>query len=521
MCIASGTSAVAGSTTSSILSASAGRSAPLSAAFAPTRQHTELFAVGEDGYLHYMGVPNGNWVHDATSFRAAGKVAGAVSAVFSPFANHTEVYLRGSDGNLHFYFARNAAWCHHCAELGADRVTGDICAIYVPTRNHSEVFFQGGDGLLHHCRFTADGWRHDGSSFRAAGRVRGRIAALFDEARRRVEVYCTGEDGGLHRFVEESGAWKHELRPAPRPTLDAWRTPIPVAGSPAVAARVRPYAMRWNTSTPTGASPAALGGAGIGWTARAMDPTIAACRRCAFLATRSSRSWRGAWFASSADCRRAWSPGSPTTPIRPGPTRTSAPWTHRRRLRPSIIGRRLCCPRAARPGEPGSGVRYAVEFEYPDGTVGRSGWWSEGVYYESTFALPHMNIPRDPTDQIVARRVIREFRDLPERVIARIANNTDSALLDTDLGVADMPPPPASERHFLVGDPAGREQPGVATRSRGPLRGGIRVPRRDGGARRLGQQHGAGRRGLRVRRIRLAHAEHSLRPRPTRWRRGG
>jgi hypothetical protein len=122
--------------------------------------------------------------------------------------------------------------------------------------------------------------------------------------------------------------------------------------------------------------------------------------------------------------------------------------------------------------QPGFGVRYAVEFEYVDGTVVRSGWWlaerqvaGDGYSFHD-YALAHMTLPVDPTGQIVARRVIRQFKGRPERMLARIANNTDTEWTDRDRGSADVPPPAPALIFFvanlpLAGSPVWRSGYGV------------------------------------------------------------
>jgi hypothetical protein len=153
---------------------------------------------------------------------------------------------------------------------------------------------------------------------------------------------------------------------------------------------------------------------------------------------------------------------------------------------------------------PPYGVRYAVEFEYGDGTLVRSAWWravrQDGEGYGShDYALPLMGIPCDPSGQIVARRIVRQFRGLPERMIARIANNTDATWTDSDRGTADMPPPPTTIHRWSALLPLA-SSPVWQPRVRRALRGGLRVRRRDGGAQRLVESRGtgAGRRWLRV-----------------------
>ncbi len=56
--------------------------------------------------------------------------------------------------------------------------------------------------------------------------------------------------------------------------------------------------------------------------------------------------------------------------------------------------------------------------------------------------MPVLHLPRDPTGTVVARHILRQFRGLPERMVARIANNTELGWSDADAGIADMPPPP-------------------------------------------------------------------------------
>ena len=109
--------------------------------------------------------------------------------------------------------------------------------------------------------------------------------------------------------------------------------------------------------------------------------------------------------------------------------------------------------------KPGFGVRYALEFEYIDGTVVRSGWWhaerqvaGDGYSFHD-YAFPQMTLPVDPTGQAVARRVIRQFKDRPERMLVRIANNSDTEWTDTDRGSADVPPPPPGLLFFVANLP--------------------------------------------------------------------
>jgi hypothetical protein len=126
--------------------------------------------------------------------------------------------------------------------------------------------------------------------------------------------------------------------------------------------------------------------------------------------------------------------------------------------------------------QPGFRVRYAMAYEYADGTVVRSRWWgsSDGEGYEgAAYAMPILNIPRDPTGQVVARQMIRQFHGLPERVVARIADPSVTMWGDADHGVTDMPPPSPPTVKLLVGELAGRGQPGVAARLPGALRGGL------------------------------------------------
>jgi hypothetical protein len=61
-----------------------------------------VFFRGEDGYLHYYFVasPEIGWHHDGESFKAA-KVDGGVSAVFAPSRHHSEVFFSGIDGYPH------------------------------------------------------------------------------------------------------------------------------------------------------------------------------------------------------------------------------------------------------------------------------------------------------------------------------------------------------------------------------------------------------------------------------------
>jgi hypothetical protein len=109
--------------------------------------------------------------------------------------------------------------------------------------------------------------------------------------------------------------------------------------------------------------------------------------------------------------------------------------------------------------QPGFGVRYALEFEYVDDTVVRSGWWlaerqvaGDGYSFHD-YALAHMTLPVDPTGQVVARRVIRQFKGKPERMLVRITNNTDTEWTDRDRGSADVPPPPPALMFFVANLP--------------------------------------------------------------------
>jgi hypothetical protein len=70
-----------------------------------------VFIRGEDGYLHYYYVPveTGVWHHDGESFKAA-KVGGGVSAVFAPSRHHSEVFFSGEDGYPYCYCVP-LDWC--------------------------------------------------------------------------------------------------------------------------------------------------------------------------------------------------------------------------------------------------------------------------------------------------------------------------------------------------------------------------------------------------------------------------
>ena len=97
--------------------------------------------------------------------------------------------------------------------------------------------------------------------------------------------------------------------------------------------------------------------------------------------------------------------------------------------------------------QPGFRVRYAVAFEYADGTLVRSGWWhteepqDDAGYTTGAYALPVLHLPRDPSGTVVARHILRQFRGLPERMVARIANNTELGWSDADNGASDVAPP--------------------------------------------------------------------------------
>ncbi|MCA9637625.1 MAG: hypothetical protein KC420_16480, partial [Myxococcales bacterium] len=99
----------------------------------------------------------------------------------------------------------------------------------------------------------------------------------------------------------------------------------------------------------------------------------------------------------------------------------------------------------------GNPVRYAIAFEYADGTLLRSGWWSaigwaavdaEGYVKMFDVSCPMLsNISRDPTGKAVARRVYRQARGGPEVMVARIGNNIDTTWTEP-VHACYKPPPP-------------------------------------------------------------------------------
>jgi hypothetical protein len=74
----------------------------------------------------------------------------------------------------------------------------------------------------------------------------------------------------------------------------------------------------------------------------------------------------------------------------------------------------------------------------------------------TAYAMPVVNIPCDPTGQVVARHMIRQFDGQPERVVARVSDPGATMWGDSDSGIADMPPPAAAQRQCLAREPAGR-----------------------------------------------------------------
>jgi hypothetical protein len=130
--------------------------------------------------------------------------------------------------------------------------------------------------------------------------------------------------------------------------------------------------------------------------------------------------------------------------------------------------------------QPGFRVRYAVAYEYADGTVVRSRWWGSpnGDGYEgSGYAMPVVYIPRDPTGQVVARQMIRQFHGLPERVVARIADPSATMWGDSDHGVADMPPPSPPTVNCWSANLPVAGSPVWQPRLPGSLRGRLRIRR--------------------------------------------
>src|SRR5262249_54983305 len=103
--------------------------------------------------------------------------------------------------------------------------------------------------------------------------------------------------------------------------------------------------------------------------------------------------------------------------------------------------------------KPGCQVRYAMAYEFADGSIHRSGWGNptdggtsagESGYLSPGYGCAVLkNISVDPTGQAVARRIYRQFRGRPERMIHRIPNNTDTTYTDADKGIRDgqvLPP---------------------------------------------------------------------------------
>jgi hypothetical protein len=159
------------------------------------------------------------------------------------------------------------------------------------------------------------------------------------------------------------------------------------------------------------------------------------------------RWWRGTSCVSSAACPSGWSPASPTTRIDVDRCRQRRR-RHAAAAAPTVNVWAANLPLAGSPlWQPGFRVRYAVAFEYADGTLVRSGWWhtqepqDDAGYTTSAYALPVLHLPRDPTGTVVARHILRQFRGLPERMVARIANNTELGWSDADNGASDVAPP--------------------------------------------------------------------------------
>lgn len=100
--------------------------------------------------------------------------------------------------------------------------------------------------------------------------------------------------------------------------------------------------------------------------------------------------------------------------------------------------------------QPGFRVRYAIAYEYADGSIHRSGWWSPpgggadaDGYLTSDYACAILSqLPCDPTGRAVARRIFRQFHGRLERMIHRIPNNSETQWVDGDLGSEELPLPP-------------------------------------------------------------------------------
>jgi hypothetical protein len=92
----------------------------------------------------------------------------------------------------------------------------------------------------------------------------------------------------------------------------------------------------------------------------------------------------------------------------------------------------------------GYGVRYAVAYEFKDGSEYRGAWWApttggrapdkDGYNGDNSYALANLkNISCDPTNKAVARHIYRQFRNQPERMVGRILGNTATTWTDEDL----------------------------------------------------------------------------------------
>ncbi len=179
----------------------------VSSVYSPVRSHTEIFARGEDGYLVYFYVEDGQWKRDSESFKVGGKVSDqpmAISAIWSNRRNHSEVFFRGEDGFLRYFYASPGWQCDDQSFRVGGKVDGAISALFANQRNHAEVFYRGEDGYMRYF-YASPSWQCDDQSFRVGGKVGGAISAVFAFQRNHAEVFFQGEDGFLRYFYASPG----------------------------------------------------------------------------------------------------------------------------------------------------------------------------------------------------------------------------------------------------------------------------------------------------------------------------
>ena len=185
-------------------------SGSISAVYATQRKHSEIFFIGEDGFLNYYYFPDTTWRLDRDSFKLK-KVACAISAVFNPRLNHSEVFFVGTDAKLHRYYAGGGqGWTHEGEEVFKERVTGSVAAVYAEQREHSEVFSVNAAGHLCYYYYYNNAWALDNTSF-IAQTVVGPVSAVFNLRLKHSEVFFVGTDAKLHRYYAGGGqGWTHE-----------------------------------------------------------------------------------------------------------------------------------------------------------------------------------------------------------------------------------------------------------------------------------------------------------------------